>query len=98
MNSSINIVKPQMKGYTIYTKNGCAYCNLAKQLLNIYKPIIIGCDEIYLDNKTVFFEKMMEYTKTPHKTFPIIFFNGHFIGGYSEIKQILLPETLPKIK
>ena len=98
MKSTITIIKPNAKGYTIYTKSGCAYCNLAKQLLNKHSHIIIDCDEIYLDNKNVFFEKMMEYTKISHKTFPIIFFNGQFIGGYSEIKQILLPDTLPKIK
>ena len=92
----ITIPIPQKKGYTIYTKDGCAYCNLAKQLLNIYTPTIIDCNDLYLDNKTGFFEKMMDYTKKTHKTFPLIFHNGAFIGGYSEIKNILSPDLSTK--
>ena len=96
MKSTTIIPIPSKKGYTIYTKNGCAYCNLAKQLLNKYNPTIIDCNELYLDNKTEFFETMHGYTKKIHKTFPLIFKDGIFIGGYSEINAILtLPLVLP---
>ena len=91
MKSSQMIIPiPSKKGYTIYTKNGCAYCNLAKQLLHKYEPTIIDCNELYLDNKTEFFEKMQGYTKKIHKTFPLIFQDGRFIGGYIEINALLL--------
>lgn len=83
----INTIPPPLKnGYTIYTKTGCAYCTLAKQLLTESKHTIYSCDEIYLEDKTLFFEFMQEYTKKSHKTFPLIFNNGEFVGGYSEIK------------
>jgi len=94
MKSQIIIPKPAKKGYTIYTKNGCAYCNLAKQLLNKYSPAIFDCNELYLDNKTSFFETMQSYTKKTHKTFPLIFKDGIFIGGYSEINTLLTSTLL----
>lgn len=85
----ITIPQPQKKGYTIYTRNGCEYCKLTKQLLQPTIHTIVDCNNLYLDNKDRFFEKMAEYTKKSHKTFPIIFYNAEFVGGYSEIKQIL---------
>ncbi len=84
-----SIPAPHKKGYTIYTKNGCYYCNLAKQQLYYTKHTIYICDDLYLDNKLAFFEKMEQYTKIVHKTFPIIFLDGEFIGGFSELKNKL---------
>ena len=81
------IPPPLKKGYTIYAKSGCAYCTLAKQVLASSTQTIYMCDNLYLEDNTLFFEFMQEYTKISHKTFPLIFNNGEFIGGYKEIKS-----------
>ena len=86
--SRYTIPSPLKKGYTIYTKTGCAYCTLAKQLLTSSKHMIYLCDDLYIEDKDAFFNSMQEYTKRSHKTFPLIFNNGEFMGGYSEVKAI----------
>lgn len=63
----------------IYSKDGCKYCELAKQFLkekNIeFEALIPEGDEI---NSLKF--------KNNWKTFPFIFINKQFIGGYQELK------------
>jgi glutaredoxin len=99
-NTTINTIpEPLKKGYTIYTKTGCYYCTLAKQLLYTSKHTIYICDDLYLKDNDAFFNYMQEYTKKSHKTFPLIFNNGEFVGGYSEIKaQFDLNQTWIEIK
>jgi len=54
------------------------------------------CDDLYLEDKETFFDSMQEYTKKSHKTFPIIFNNGEFIGGYSEVNALFTQEYKTK--
>ena len=79
--------KPQQNGYTIYSKSGCSFCVKAKVLLAQESNIkIIDCDDYLAENR----EKFLIFIKTivgrEYKTFPIIFHNNQFIGGFNETK------------
>lgn len=80
--------------YTIYTKPNCSYCDKVKELLKDVKPepIYIDCAEYLVDETTKtkflqFIQKKAILLK-PYKTFPIVFCNGHFIGGFTQTKII----------
>jgi len=68
---------------TIYGKEGCGYCILAKSL----------CEEkgFTYTYKTLEKDFTIEelYGIVPFKTFPQIFYNGKSIGGYTELKAIV---------
>ena len=86
----MEIIEPNNNGFTIYSKSGCANCNKVKNLLkeNHFLFKVIDCDDYLLEDKEHFllFIKEKTNTNTDWKTFPIIFFDGKFIGGYSETK------------
>lgn len=68
----------------IHTKTNCKYCDLAKEFLkskNIpYNTVLYDpSHEQYDDRK----KELM--TKTNHYTFPQIFVDDIFIGGYTEL-------------
>jgi len=73
--------------WLIYTKNGCTYCEKAKALLDKnnckYKKI-----EVDSSNKEVIYREIDNKTNT-YRYFPIIFRNGLFIGGYTELTKLL---------
>ena len=76
---------PSLTGYTIYTKSECGYCRRAKELLP--KAVVINCD-VYLEKERIaFLLKMDEFSKAAPRTFPMIFSDGVFVGGYDEIKK-----------
>jgi glutaredoxin 3 len=83
---------PSENGYTIYTKSGCPYCDKAKALLNIDNPIIINCDEMLVDKKEEFLQFIKELTQKNHRTFPMVFKDSTFIGGYSDLLNFLKNE------
>ena len=67
----------------IYTSAYCTYCKRAKRLLERKG---INYEEIRLDEDD---EKRKELAeKLNWKTVPIIFVNGQFIGGYSELSAL----------
>ena len=77
--------KPLNNIYTIYTKSNCKYCILAKELLNNENFTVIDCDK-YIDiDKDNFLNFIKSLTNIDYKTFPIIFFDKKFIGGYSNL-------------
>ena len=70
-------------GLLIYTKKGCKYCTLAKELL---KKKNIKYNEYELNSKDTNYEIARDYLfKTYHNSFPIILLNNNFIGGYTEL-------------
>lgn len=72
-------------GYTIYAKSSCGYCRKAKQLLP--QAFVVDCDD-YLDtNKDKFLRRMEALTVRSHRTFPMVFHNKIFIGGYEDTKE-----------
>jgi glutaredoxin len=82
----MEFTKPSNMGFTIYSKSGCNYCNKVKKLL-IDKSIpfdLVDCDEYILEDRNNFLLFIKEYTKIDFHTFPMVFNNGIFIGGYNE--------------
>ena len=77
---------PQNTGYTVYTKENCKYCTLVKKLLENEPNHVVECDLYLQQDKAGFLKTMEEWTHLEWKTFPIVFYNHHFIGGYNETK------------
>jgi glutaredoxin 3 len=73
-----------MKNVIIYSINHCGYCEAAKDLLRrnnlpFTETNVTGNDEAIME--------LMR--KTSHRTFPQIFIDDQFIGGYVELKAWL---------
>ena len=87
---------PANIGFTIYSKSGCLNCNKIKKVLKekkfLFKEII--CDEYIIEDKETFLNFIKNLTQEECKFFPIIFFDGKFVGGYDEtlvyIEKIML--------
>ena len=90
MVQNINVPLPRKTGYTIYTKTKCKYCDNVKLLLREEYPLIVLCDPFLEDEVTrgTFLEFMDKHTNEPeHRTFPFVFFNGIFVGGYDKTEE-----------
>ena len=85
----MEFAKPSDKGFTIYSKSGCPYCIKAKTLLNGETLTVIDCDPYLINTKDAFLEFIKELSNKDHKTFPMIFKNDTFIGGYSNLLNYL---------
>ena len=92
---------PLEKGITVYSKSGCTFCDKVKAILydsetfpfeeeenktnSTFTPFsIVHCDA-YLENKEAFLLFIETLAKKEWKTFPMIFWDGQFIGGYKEL-------------
>ena len=84
----MDYILPNSNGYTIYSKSGCPFCTKVKKLLVDVMPaaLIIDCDEYLITDKEDFLEFIKQMAGKKHKTFPMIFHNGDFIGGFTETK------------
>jgi glutaredoxin len=85
----MNIPRPGGDSYTIYSKSGCLFCTKAKVLLQNERipPLFVNCDNFLLENKEEFLNLMKSLIGYEYKTFPMIFKNGRFIGGYNKTKE-----------
>ena len=85
----MSVPRPAIDTYTIYSKSGCLYCTKAKVLLQNEKPklLYVDCDQFLLENKQEFLDQMKTLIGREYKTFPMIFKNGIFLGGYMETKK-----------
>ena len=81
-------IEPATNNYTIYTKSGCPNCTKVKKFLESEnkKPLIIDCDEWLIEDKPAFLEFIREKAGKECKTFPMVFYNGEFLGGFDETK------------
>ena len=75
------------QGFFIYSKPNCIYCDRVKELLQSLQ-IQYESVECVFDNDSQKRE-FLEYIKSKNKgkpwnTFPMVFHNGEFIGGYQE--------------
>jgi hypothetical protein len=86
---------PSKQGYTIYTKLHCSYCIKAKILLENLSPCIIDCDDYLADviKRDFFLTFIEDLAGKPHTTFPIVFRDGQYLGGYTETKQLFEKEN-----
>jgi glutaredoxin len=81
--------KPLEIGFTIYSKNGCSYCTKVKALL-MEKEIFfldVNCDEYLINNREEFLSFIKEIANKEHRTFPMVFKDGKFIGGFTETRE-----------
>lgn len=87
----MEFIKSQEK-FSMYTKSNCLYCDLSKLLFQNsgVEVLLINCDNYLLDNRDNFLLFIKQLCGKEYKTFPIIFYNGLFIGGYIEIKELLI--------
>jgi glutaredoxin len=92
----MEFVEPQLNGFTIYSKSGCHNCTKIKNLLKEKQLffIEIDCDDYLIEDKGLFLSFIENKVGRPYSTFPIVFFDGKFVGGYNEsvdyIGKILL--------
>ena len=70
-------------GYTILTKEDCKWCTKTKEL--IPHAHFISCDTM-LEDRDTFFSEIDQLTGQEYRTFPMVFFNREFVGGYKEVK------------
>ena len=87
----MEIPKPENGKITIYSKSGCPNCTKAKNLLKQKQKdyIIIDCDEFILEDKEELLKFMYSLIGKEWKTFPMIFDENNFIGGYVEIEKYI---------
>ena len=72
--------------YTVYTKSNCSYCDKIKLLMEEYSENVnyILCDEWLVSKRILFLNIMRVKTLKDEITFPIVFFEGNYIGWFNE--------------
>lgn len=69
----------------VYSKTSCPFCTKAKTLLEekgvTYQEILVGSD---ISKEQLFVELGREV-----RTVPQIVVNGHYVGGYTELKEMI---------
>ena len=81
--------EPIKSGFTIYSKSGCINCSKVKSLLKEKKLFfsVIDCDEYIIENKEDFLLFIKDKANREYKMFPMVFYDGSFIGGYTETQE-----------
>lgn len=77
----------------IFTKHNCQYCDKLKTLLDEIH-VQYKCYEVTDDNQSL---KSDIISLTNHRTFPQLFINSNFIGGYSEVSIFAMTNYLYKL-
>jgi glutaredoxin len=85
----MDYIMPNSQGYTIYSKSGCPFCTKVKRLLEKESPapLLVDCDDYLVENKEDFLLFIQQMAGKEYKTFPMIFHNGNFLGGFTETKE-----------
>jgi len=73
-----------MREVKIYTTNVCPFCVQAKRLLTQLK---VPYEEINLEDKPALRQKLSE-ENNGYRTVPMIFIDGKFLGGYTELAAL----------
>lgn len=87
----MEIIKPNKEGFTIYSKSGCPNCTSVKKFIKEknYFFTEINCDEYILEDKEKFIKFIEKIAETSYKTFPMVFYNGKFIGGFTHTTEFI---------
>ena len=87
----MEFTKPDIKGFTVYSKSGCPNCTIVKKLIKEKHFLTneINCDEYILEDKDGFLMFIEELAERSHKTFPIVFHDGKFIGGLADTTEFI---------
>lgn len=73
-----------MREIKVYTTRVCPYCVSAKRLLS---QLGLKYEEIGLDDKPDLRQKVSEENGN-YRTVPMIFIDGKFIGGFTELQAL----------
>lgn len=71
----------------VYTKEGCGYCKKAKELLDKH-GITYKVVDVNNKNKSEIYKEIDGLTDC-YRYFPVIFKNGKFIGGCTELQKLV---------
>lgn len=86
-----SFLEPVPNKFTVYSKSGCPNCVKSKALLKEkglqYEEV--NCDEYILECKAEFLQFIEKKALTPWKSFPIIFDDTRFVGGFIDLKSYL---------
>ena len=82
----MEFTEPNNSGFTVYSKSGCPNCVKIKRSIKEKKYLMneIDCDEYILENKEMFLNFIREKIGSEYRIFPMIFFDGKFVGGINE--------------
>lgn len=69
--------------FILYGIPNCSYCVKSKQLLDDMK-LVYKYNEIAVEEKSKFLDTMASKTNN-QRTFPLVFHQDKFIGGFSEL-------------
>lgn len=75
--------------FTLITKDGCNYCEKARIFLSQKKIEYKVTDHAEVNIDTI-------KKSTMHTTFPFIFLDGEFIGGYDEMRMRFSTGEIPR--
>ena len=83
----------------IFSKTTCPYCRMAKDVLYNNLDILIDGDATNDDVLVIELDKILDSQRQPireilwfltgKRTVPQIWINGHLIGGYTDLKQLI---------
>ena len=78
---------PTDQGYTIYSRSGCCNCDKAKKKIEEAKrPLLyINCDDELIEDRESCLTNLKLYAGKQITQFPVIFFDGEFIGSWKEL-------------
>ena len=87
----MEFIEPDKKGFTIYSKSGCPNCLTAKKIIKENKFFLkeINCDDYIFEDKDEFLKFIEKIADTNCKTFPMIFYDSKFIGGFNQTKEFI---------
>ena len=87
----IEFIMPLKHQFTVYSKSDCPYCADIKSLLKDKNIVftIIDCDDYLKNFRMEFLQFIRELTNKDWRTFPMIFDNQYFIGGFNDTKEYL---------
>jgi glutaredoxin len=87
----MEFVLPLKTKFTVYSKSGCPNCVNLKKLLQEYNIdyLIVDCDEYLIEERENFLKFMQNISEKEWKTFPMVFFDEKFLGGFKETKEYI---------
>jgi glutaredoxin len=87
----MDFTKPSLTGFTVYSKSGCSNCIIVKKIIKEKNFLLqeINCDEYILEDKDEFLNFIESIVGHNHKTFPIVFYEGEYVGGLNDTTKYI---------
>jgi glutaredoxin len=79
--------QPTKNGFFVYSKSNCVFCTHVRHAIIKFvgdkeiEYLTINCDKYLQESRDKFIEFAKYLTRKDKITFPMVFFNGKFIGG-----------------